>query len=158
MVGIIHEAKAVHPHLIVVIENPRGLLQSMPLMKELESSMNLEKVEVDYCAFGRGDKKPTQLWTNDFGLASRLSRFRCNNMCPYKGGIHPIGVRAQGTKFNAAAIPGGLAEEVAAYVNCKFILDRIRFTKSHPRQTHTELFAAATVTDSSSENTSTGDC
>jgi hypothetical protein len=39
----------------------------------------------------------------------------------------------QATKNNyAAAIPEGLAEEVEAYVNSKFILDRIRFTESHP--------------------------
>jgi site-specific DNA-cytosine methylase len=71
MVRIIHQTKAVHPHLVVVIENPRGLLQSMPLMKELESSMELQKVEVHYCAFGRGDQKPTHLWTNVSQIPAR---------------------------------------------------------------------------------------
>jgi hypothetical protein len=157
MVRILHEAKELHPHLVVVIENPRGLMQDMPLMKELESSMNLSKVEVHYCAFGRGDQKPTHLWTNDFGLASTLSRFRCGDKCPYKGGIHPIGVRGQGSKFNAAAIPSGLAEEVAAYVDSKFVLDRVRITKSQGLLAPAEA-AAVPVTDSSSENTFSADC
>jgi hypothetical protein len=89
----------------------------------------------------------------DFGLAATLSKFRCGDKCPYKDGIHPIGVRGSGTKFNAAAIPEGLAEEVAAYVNSKHILDRIRFTESHSLLPPAE--AAVAVTDSSSENTFT---
>lgn len=64
MVKIIHEAKAKHPHLIVVIENPRALMNKMPMMKELENALGLYRTEVDYCAFGRPDKKPTDLWTN----------------------------------------------------------------------------------------------
>jgi len=32
-------------------------------------------------------------------------------------------------KFNPAAIPEALAEEVAEYVSAKFCLDRIRYTK-----------------------------
>lgn len=58
------EAKAKNPHLIAVIENPVGLLSKMPLMAELERSLGLYRTTVDYCAFGRSDKKPTHLWTN----------------------------------------------------------------------------------------------
>lgn len=65
MAHIMHQAKAKNPHLIVVIENPSGgCLKDMPLMKELESSLGIERTEIDYCAFGREDKKPTSLWTN----------------------------------------------------------------------------------------------
>ena len=64
MVKILNEAKTIHPHLIVVIENPRALMAHMPLMKELERSFGLYRTTVDYCAFGRFDKKPTDLWTN----------------------------------------------------------------------------------------------
>jgi len=64
MAQLIHEAKSIHPHLIFVIENPVGLMSKMPLMKELIDSMGLYQTSVDYCAFGRFDKKPTHLWTN----------------------------------------------------------------------------------------------
>ena len=51
-------------HSIFVIENPVGLLQNMPLMKEMEKEFGLHKCTVHYCAFERCDKKPTHLWTN----------------------------------------------------------------------------------------------
>ena len=64
MAKLLHDAKALNPHVIVVIENPVGLMYKMPLMAELEKSLGLYKTPVDYCAFGRCDKKPTHLWTN----------------------------------------------------------------------------------------------
>ena len=64
MAYIMRWAAQLNPHLIVVIENPVGYLQRMPLMKELSASLGLESVTVHYCALGRDDKKPTQLWTN----------------------------------------------------------------------------------------------
>jgi hypothetical protein len=65
----------------------------------------------------------------DYGLHSTLSEFRCEKKCPYNDGAHPVSSRAHGNNFNAAAIPDALAEEVAEYVNAKFVLDRIRYTK-----------------------------
>ena len=65
----------------------------------------------------------------DYGLHATLGEFRCERKCPYKDGTHPIGARSQGNRFNAAAIPDALAEEVAEYVHAKFVLDRIRHTK-----------------------------
>ena len=130
MSQLLHESKALNPHLIVCVENPVGLLSKMPLMKELERSLGLYKTTVHYCAFGRSDKKPTHLWTNDFGLFATLNEFKCTpDRCPYSGGgVHPVSARQQGNRFNAAAIPDALAEEVAEYVNAKFVLDRIRHT------------------------------
>lgn len=57
-------ARSKNPHLIVVIENPVGLMQKMPLMDEIRSAFGLEYTIVHYCAFGRDDKKPTLLFTN----------------------------------------------------------------------------------------------
>ena len=129
MAQLMYWAKQRHPHLIVVIENPVGTLNSMPLMKDLTKSLGLKRTIVHYCAFGRDDKKPTCLWTNDFGLHSTLNEFTCENKCPYgkEGRVHPISVRGEGSMFNAAAIPQPLAEEVAEYVNAKFYQDRIRY-------------------------------
>jgi len=112
-----------------------GLLQKMPLMKELVESLGLYSCIVNYCAFGRDDKKPTYLWTNDFALCSTLSEFKCGGdgqtrqRCPYAGGIHPIGARRDGRQYNAAAIPQPLAEEVAEHVHANFYQQRIRYTK-----------------------------
>ena len=64
MMYIIKWAKAKNPHLIVVIENPQGQMAKMPLMIEFMRSFNLYKSTIDYCAFDRCDKKPTNLWTN----------------------------------------------------------------------------------------------
>lgn len=131
MAEILCWAKERHPHLIFVIENPVGLLSKMPLMNELVEKFKLFETRVDYCAFGREDKKPTALWTNDFGLHSTLKTFTCENSdCPYSGSrvTHPISARKDGYEYNAAAIPLPLAEEVAEYVNAKFYMDRIRYT------------------------------
>jgi len=67
MAYIMRWAKEKNPHLIVVIENPVGVLSKMPLMKELEATLGLYSVIVNYCAFGRDDKKPTYIWTNVSG-------------------------------------------------------------------------------------------
>lgn len=128
MCEIMYWAKAKAPHVVVVIENPVGRLQHMPLMKQLTSRFGLYCTTVHYCAFGRHDKKPTMIWTNDFGLQATLSEFTCEKKCPYYGSSHPLGVRSHGNKFNAAAIPQPLAEEVAHYVDSKFYFDRIRYT------------------------------
>jgi len=131
MAEIMHWAKKRHPHLVVVIENPVGTMRSMPLMKDLTDRLGLYCVIVNYCAFGRDDKKPTCLWTNDFGLYSNLAEFKCEkSKCPYSIGVHPISVRTEGKMFNASAIPQPLAEEVAEYVNAKFYQDRIRYKEA----------------------------
>ena len=124
-----HWAKKKHPHVIIVIENPVGLMKKMPLMHELEKKLGLYSTTVHYCAFGRDDKKPTCLWTNDFGLHCALGEFVCEKKCPYKGGIHPLSCRGN-NNYNAAAIPQPLAEEIAEYVNSKFYIDRIRYTEA----------------------------
>lgn len=73
MAAILTFFKKKNPRLIVVIENPRGLLAKMPLMHALEEEFPLRKAEVDYCQFGRDDKKPTDLWTNvSFSFATYL--------------------------------------------------------------------------------------
>jgi hypothetical protein len=127
MTEIMRWAKERHPHLIVVIENPVGQMKLMPLMKEFTKTFGLHCTTVHYCAFGRDDKKPTMLWTNDFELKATLGEFTCDSICPYSKGQHPLSVRGQGHRFDAAAIPQPLAEEVAECVNAKFYQNRIRY-------------------------------
>lgn len=42
------------------IENPRGMLRKLPLMKDLP-----RRVTVTYCQYGEERMKPTDIWTND---------------------------------------------------------------------------------------------
>jgi hypothetical protein len=129
MAYIMRWAKKKNPNLIVCIENPVGQMAKVPLMKELTKDLGLYKVIVHYCALGRDDKKPTVIWTNDYKLKCTLSEFTCELKCPYAGGCHPIGVRNNGSQFNAAAIPQALAEEVAEHCSATFYDRRIRYTE-----------------------------
>ena len=87
---------------------------------------------MDYCAFGRDDKKPTMLWTNSFPLADNLRRFRCNPNCQVGGRGQHLDIQGNTSTYDFSAIPQPLAEEVAEYVHAKFVLDRIRLTKATP--------------------------
>jgi len=121
-----------HKHLIVAIENPVGKLQNMPLMAEFVKTFHLHSTTVDYCAFGRDEKKPTMIWTNDWGLSSTLSEFQCKTKCPVglSRGTHAVAVRDDSHLYDFSVIPQALAEEVADYVHAKFTLDRIRKKKA----------------------------
>ena len=63
----------------VTIENPIGRMQKGSLMKDLfEGELGFERVSIHYCQFGRGDKKPTNIWTNDKVLGNILKRIGGN--------------------------------------------------------------------------------
>lgn len=68
------------------------------------------------------------IYTQDFELRGTLSEFVCGPNCPYYNGVHPVGARANGLQYNAAAIPKYLAIEVAEHVHAKFYRERIRKT------------------------------
>lgn len=127
MTAIIQWAKRLHPHLIVIIENPVGALQQMPLMQDFEKTFNLKRSTVNYCAFGRDELKPTHLWTNDCELSRRLNEFTCQKMCPHGRGNHPGGVQSSAS-LDHSAIPEQLAEEVVDYVHAKLYFADIRRT------------------------------
>ncbi|KAG7374588.1 hypothetical protein IV203_013683 [Nitzschia inconspicua] len=115
------------PHMIFLIENPRASLRNMPLMKyKLEKGDGLPfgqrayRAEVNYCAFGRDDMKPTDLWTNDIGLHNRLNKFKCR--CP---GRHATGARGNTKRMNVAKFPEKLAELVSEYAHSKFVMEEV---------------------------------
>jgi len=123
-------AKENHPHLIVVIENPVGTLQKMPLMQEFIERFGLYSVTVNYCAFGRDEKKPTMIWTNDFGLKSSLQEYTCEKKCKYYGRNAKHILQVNDRTHDCSVIPQPLAEEVAEYINAKFVRNRIRKIKA----------------------------
>ena len=63
-------------------------------------------------------------------MHATLSEFQCKDKCPYgqAGALHPLGARQHGSKYNAAAIPQPLAEEVAQHVDSELYRRRIRYT------------------------------
>jgi hypothetical protein len=125
-------AKKVNPHLIVVIENPVGLLDESPIMIRLKEELDLHTVRVNYCAFGRDEKKSTHLWTNDSVLAYRLSKYTCKKCCPVSdengkqcGRKHKGSVRDDKDRCHQV-IPEPLALLVARYAAARFEANGIR--------------------------------
>lgn len=128
MVQIVRWAHERHGrHLIVVIENPVGMLQFMPLMTNLAKGDSVKgfylyETTVHYCALGMDVQKPTNLWTNDKALRDRLSRFKCK--CE---GTHTGSVQRDRNLYDHSCIPQPLASFVARYVNSKFTMDEIQY-------------------------------
>jgi hypothetical protein len=83
LVYILRWAKKHNPHLIIAIENPKGLLAKMPLMHEAEEVLGLEPVDVDYCRWGRTEKKSTMIWTNSSALRGEIGRTCTKATCKY---------------------------------------------------------------------------
>lgn len=106
------------------------LAQNSSLQEHLTEFFGLQQVRVDYCAFGRNEQKPTIIWTNDFGLRDSLAQFRCEERCHVGGRGNHEGIQGQCHRYDFGVIPQPLAEEVAAYVDAKFIINRIRRTKA----------------------------
>jgi len=143
-------------HMIVVFENPVGLLSEMPMMRQIIQKLSMRRVKVHYCAFGRKDKKPTNLWTNDLKLSAVLSAFStCTpETCRYYGSSHPESARGRvksmdggnddddnsNKYYNPAAIPRDLADTVAESVSATFsINDKMVRHKPEPIVTKQEI-------------------
>ena len=108
----------------ITIENPRGKMQHSNIMKELfESKLDFKKYEIFYCQFGRGDMKPTHIWTNDAKLGQLLKIEGGKCTC---GKLHEEGVRSSPGK-NFAALPMALCELLSTYVHSKHT--QIKFDK-----------------------------
>ena len=114
----------------VTIENPIGRMQKGSLMKDLfEAELGFERVFIHYCAFGRGDKKPTNLWTNDKVLGNILRRIggKCNHV------NHEEKVQEDRHK-NFAALPMQLCELISTYVSSKHT--QLKFAKFASKNDH----------------------
>ena len=72
------------------------------------------------------------IWTNDFALRDSLMHFNCKTNCRVGGRGHHEYVTKNISVFDYSVIPQPLAEEVASYVDAKFVLDRIRRTPAAP--------------------------
>lgn len=114
----------------VTIENPIGSMQKGNLMKDLfEGELGFERVFINYCQFGRGDQKPTNIWTNDKVLGNILKRIggKCNHV------NHEEKVQEDRHK-NFAALPMQMCELISTYVSSKHT--QLKFAKFASNNDH----------------------
>ena len=118
VVKIIMWAKARHPHVAVVFENPAAKLAHMPLMQMFAKCLGLERIKIHYCAFGRPEKKPTHLWSNIPQALDPLAQFVCNGCKDH------LSIR-DNKSSDFAEIPILLAREVAKRVYSDLTLQNV---------------------------------
>jgi hypothetical protein len=103
---IIEHYKSINPNLIWYMENPRGILRKLDIVKDLH------KNTVTYCQYGDMRMKPTDIWTNNL-------HWKPKHMCKNGDKCHvsaPRGSKTgtQGLKgaYNRSQIPQELCLEV----------------------------------------------
>mmetsp|Transcript_24012 Transcript_24012/g.39317 ORF Transcript_24012/g.39317 Transcript_24012/m.39317 type:complete len:201 (-) Transcript_24012:715-1317(-) len=116
----------------VTIENPRGWMRKGNIMKELfEGELGFKRFEINYCQFGRGDKKPTNIWTNDEKLGNILETIggKCNCPLPHEESIRRNGSSSRDKNF--AALPLKLCQIISTYVHSKHTQLKFEKNASH---------------------------
>lgn len=107
------------PRAKFFIENPRGMMRKMPLLR------GINRVEVTYCSYGDSRMKPTDIFTNHAWSIFNPNGWRAKEMCwNGNGRCHheaaPRGSRTgtQGLNgsYERSRIPERLVEEVLASV------------------------------------------
>ena len=102
---IIEHYKKLNPNLVWYVENPRGVLRKLDLIKGIHHT-------ITYCQYGDTRMKPTDIWTND---ESWKPRAMCKNgdICHVSA---PRGSRTgtQGLKgaYTRSQIPAALSYEI----------------------------------------------
>lgn len=98
-----------NPHLLWYMENPRGMLRTLPFMAKYKRNT------ITYCQYGDTRQKPTDIWTNDYTWVPRP-------MCSPSQGCHessPRGTRS-GTQgldnaYERSIIPPALFKEILRF-------------------------------------------
>lgn len=103
--------------LTLTLENPHAWMGKGNIMKHLfENELNMKPYKIYYCQFGRGEKKPTCIWTNDPTLGRILEKM--GGECKCKG-KHEESVKGSTHKKNFAALPMKLCNIISDYVYTK---------------------------------------
>lgn len=112
---IIQHFLKLNPEMIFYVENPRGKLRKLPLVKDYE------RTTVMYCQYGDNRMKPTDVWSNNIysllnpeGFEPKTC-FNGNRTCHHD--IAPRGSKTGGTQglkgaYNRSKIPNQLCVEV----------------------------------------------
>jgi len=104
-----------NPHLVFYIENPRGKLRKLQVVKDLE------RTTVWYCKYGDTRAKPTDIWTNTLynlinskGWNPRPECFNGNKDCHHESAPRGSRTGTQGLKgnYNRSKIPHELCIEI----------------------------------------------
>ena len=104
-----------NPHLVFYIENPRGKLRKLQVVKDFE------RVTVWYCKYGDTRAKPTDIWTNNLynllnskGWNPRPECFNGNKDCHHESAPRGSRTGTQGLKGNyeRSKIPHELCIEI----------------------------------------------
>ena len=104
-----------NPHLVFYIENPRGKLRKLQVVKDLE------RTTVWYCKYGDTRAKPTDIWTNNLysllnynGWNPRPECFNGNKDCHHESAPRGSRTGTQGLKgnYNRSKIPHELCIEI----------------------------------------------
>jgi hypothetical protein len=101
----------------LTIENPAAWMGKGNIMTQLfERKLNMKPYTIYYCQFGRGEKKPTCIWTNDQTLGRII--IRMGGVCNCRG-KHEESVQGSGRTTNFAALPVKLCDVISDYVYTK---------------------------------------
>lgn len=104
-----------NPHLVWYMENPRGKLRKLDVVKDFE------RATVWYCQYGDKRAKPTDIWTNNLysitrqkGWQPRPVCFNGNKNCHHQAAPRGSTTGTQGLKgnYNRSKIPPELCKEI----------------------------------------------
>lgn len=118
--NIINHFKEVNPNLIFYMENPRGKLRKLDVVKDLD------RTTVWYCKYGDKRAKPTDIWSNNIrnltnpnGWQPREQCFNGNKNCHHESAPRGSRTGTQGLKGNyeRSKIPQQLCVEVLKSTN-----------------------------------------
>ncbi|KAL9190132.1 hypothetical protein ACHAXT_007343 [Thalassiosira profunda] len=85
LVNILSYYRTKNSNVVIVIENPEGLLQHHPVSHLFETILGLRKLKISYCKFSTEDckqpQKDTNLWTNSDLLQHQFDdgKFECKS-------------------------------------------------------------------------------
>ena len=113
---IINHFLSINPSLKYYIENPRGKLRSLPILK------HLERTTIWYCKYGDHRAKPTDIWSNNIynpmfnpnGWKPKPQCFNGNKKCHHEEAPRGSKTGTQGLKNNyeRSKIPHQLCEDI----------------------------------------------
>ena len=113
---IVNHFLSINPYLKYYIENPRGKLRSLPILK------HLERTTIWYCQYGDHRAKPTDIWSNNIynpmfnqnGWKPRPQCWNGNKKCHHEEAPRGSKTGTQGMKDNyeRSKLPTYLCEEI----------------------------------------------
>jgi site-specific DNA-cytosine methylase len=99
------------------IENPRGILRKLEIMK------GIPRTTVTYCQYGDTRMKPTDIWTNNLEDWFNEKGWKPRPMC--KNGMPCHESAPRGSKTGTQGLKGNYLRSIVPYELCKEILNHL---------------------------------